>query len=270
MTELIERVATLLREAARPEAADYAAMLVEAAAGDMLLALDMVRRHCRGAPLGLLTGHVDFLGVDVVTGPDVLAPRRETEILGQLALSLLPGDGDGLTVLDVCCGAGNLACALATHRQGLRVFASDLTDSTVALARANANRLGLTNRVTVTQGDLFAPLAGRGLGGTVDLIVCNPPYISSGRLAKEAAGLLEHEPREAFDGGPYGLSIHQRVMSDATHFLRPGGWLCFEFGLGQDRQIELLFQRARRYGGLRYAYDSAGQPRAAAAYRLPA
>ncbi len=78
------------------------------------------------------------------------------------------------------------------------------------------------------------------------MIVCNPPYISTGRLSKDRAVLLEREPVQAFDGGPYGLSIHQRVLSDAPRVLRLDGKLLFEFGLGQDRQLALLFRAIQR------------------------
>jgi HemK-like putative methylase len=135
----------------------------------------------------------------------------------------------------------------------------------VALARRNVAHVGVAERVVVAQGDLFAPLAGLGLLGTIDVVVCNPPYISTGRLEKERAELLAHEPREAFDGGPYGLSIHQRVVRDALAYLKPGGWLLFEIGLGQERQVKVLFERARQYDDVELASDDAGQPRAAMA-----
>jgi release factor glutamine methyltransferase len=129
-------------------------------------------------------------------------------------------------------------------------------------------QLGLDGRVTVHQGDLFAGLAGAGLEGTVDVIVCNPPYISSGRLAGDRAGLLDHEPREAFDGGPYGLSIHQRVVKEALPFLKPGGWLLFEIGLGQERQVKLLFERTRAYQDLRMVANAAGEVRVVGARKI--
>src|SRR5205823_4377766 len=105
------------------------------------------------------------------------------------------------------CGSGNLSCAIATHVPGARVWSSDILDACVALTRRNVARHGLDARVTVTQGDLFAPLAAFGLEGTVDAVVMNPPYIASVRLEKDRAELLNGEPREAFDGGPYGISM---------------------------------------------------------------
>lgn len=198
---------------------------------------------------------VRFLGIDIETAEGVLVPREETEILGSAALEML---GAGTTVIDMCCGAGNLACAIASARPGVRVWASDLTDACVALARRNVERLRLGDRVEVRQGDLFASLEGV---DPVDLIVCNPPYISTGRLAKDSAHLLEKEPREAFDGGPYGLSVHQRVIKEAPEHLREGGHLVFEMGLGQERQLELLFARFKGFETPRIFRDAAGAPR---------
>ena len=127
----------------------------------------------------------------------------------------------------------------------------------------NVEFLGLSNRVSVHQGDLFAGLADLDLEGSVDALVCNPPYISTGRLDKDRANLLDHEPLEAFDGGPYGLTIHQRVIKEGHLFLRPGGLLGFEFGLGQERQIQLLFRRAKQYDAVAFDPDADGKARAA-------
>jgi len=206
-----------------------------------------------------------FLGVELELAPGVLRPRPETELLGRTALELILEHG-AQRVIDMCCGSGNLACALAHPRSTLEVWAADLTDECVALARRNVARLDLAQRVHVLQGDLFAALEGiavesGGLAGSIDLIVCNPPYISSGRLAKESAHLLEQEPREAFDGGPYGLTIHQRVIKAAPSFLRPGGWLLFEIGLGQEKQLGLLFGRSPLFHPPRYVLNEAGAPR---------
>ena len=189
----------------------------------------------------LSAGRQTFLGVELLCGVGALVPRPETELLGRTAIEKITAAGPAPRVIDMCCGAGNLACAIATHVPGARVWATDLTDGCVGWTRRNVEHLGLGDRVTVRQGDLFAGFAGDALEGTIDVVVCNPPYISTGRLAADRATLLDHEPREAFDGGPYGLTIHQRVLKEAQPFLKPGGWLLFEIGEGQDRQIVLLF-----------------------------
>jgi release factor glutamine methyltransferase len=204
-----------------------------------------------------------FMDVELLVERGVLVPRAETELLGATALEVAP---ESARIIDMCCGSGNLACALASRFLNSRVWASDLTEACVSLARRNAAHVGVAGRVTVVQGDLFAGL--KGLEGTIDLIVCNPPYISQAKLAGERAVLLENEPREAFDGGPYGLSIHQRVVREALPFLKPGGWLLFEIGLGQDRQVKMLFERTRAYQDLRTVANAAGEVRVIGARKI--
>lgn len=188
-----------------------------------------------------------FLGVDLALAPNVLVPRRETELLGSSAIAVVGPMAGTPVVVDMCCGSGNLALAIARHCPHARLWAADLTDETVALAQSNVVRLCLADRIAVRQGDLFEAFGRDGLAGTVDMVVCNPPYISSSRLDGKSAHLLAHEPREAFDGGPYGISILQRLIRDAAGFLKPGGWLLCEFGEGQERQVTALFARARAY-----------------------
>lgn len=188
-----------------------------------------------------------FMGVKMELASDVLVPRQETELLGRAAVAILLERAERQLVIDMCCGSGNLAVAIATECPAVDVWAADLTDATVALARRNAARLGLGQRVTIRQGDLFAAFADTNLEGRVDMVVCNPPYISTSRLDDESAHMLESEPRQAFDGGPYGISILQRLVRDATSFIRPCGWLLFEFGEGQDRQSTALISRTGAY-----------------------
>lgn len=218
----------------------------------------------------MILKQLSFMGVSLELAPDVLAPRQETELLGRQAVARLQAGQASPVVIDMCCGAGNLALAIATHVPGARVWGADLTDNAVALARRNVERLGLGGRLAIRQGDLFGALEGEGLAGAADLIVCNPPYISTARLAGERAYLLEAEPREAFDGGPYGIAIHQRLVREAPAFLKPGGWLMFEFGEGQHRQVAALLARAGAYEEVGFADDEAGVPRVAMARLRPA
>ncbi len=204
-----------------------------------------------------------FMGVELELAPDVLVPREETELLGRKAVSILADGPSAPIIIDMCCGSGNLALGIANDVPSARVWGADLTDSTVALARRNVDRLGTGARVSIRQGDLFAAFEGDNLEGAVDMIVCNPPYISTGRLEGDRAHLLESEPREAFDGGPYGISIHQRLIRDALVFLKPGGWLLFEFGEGQDRQAAALLSRIKTYEPVTFATDRDGKPRVA-------
>ncbi|QCI69008.1 class I SAM-dependent methyltransferase [Phreatobacter stygius] len=202
------------------------------------------------------------MGVELLVAPGALVPRPETELLGATAVDVLRRMNRAEPrVVDMCCGAGNLACGIAHHIAGARVWASDLTDGCVEVARRNVAHHGLEDRVSVLQGDLFDALSGLALDGTIDVIVCNPPYISDKRLEGDRAHLLALEPREAFAAGPYGLSIHMRVVKDAPRYLRPGGVLVFEVGLGQDRQVAMLLERGKLYEGIGVVMNDAGEGR---------
>ena len=201
-----------------------------------------------------------FLGVDLALAPGVLVPRSETELLGRSAVAVISPMAGTPIVVDMCCGSGNLALAIACHCPQARLWAADLTDETVMLAKSNVARLSLSDRIVVRQGDLFEALERDDLKGAVDMVVCNPPYISSARLDGRSAHLLAEEPREAFDGGPYGISILQRLIRDAAGFLKPGGWLLSEFGEGQERQVAALIARTKAYEVPAFAFIE-GQPR---------
>ena len=213
-------------------------------------------------------GHACFMGLPMLVAPGVLVPREETEHLARCAIAVLADRTAAVsTVIDMCCGCGNLACVIARHVPESRVWASDLSEEAVAIARRNATFHGVADRLQILEGDLFGALAGAGLEGAVDVIVCNPPYISEARLGGDRAHLLEREPRIAFAAGAYGISIHQRVARDALAFLRPGGVLLFEVGLGQDRQVQRLVERTGGYDDITISTDTAGRGRVIVAHK---
>lgn len=274
MSELLEQIVARLRAASIVDAEREAERIVSAAlAGPDSSARGwaMAEERAQGKPLAYILGRETFMGIELVVAPGALVPRDETHLLGYTALELLRSSGiDAPRVVDMCCGSGNLACAIASHLPTASLWASDLTSGCVDVARRNVTQLGLEQRVHVGQGDLFAGLSNLGLETTIDMIVCNPPYISAKRLLEDRAHLVEHEPREAFDGGPYGLSIHQRVIKECLPFLRPLGRLLFEIGLGQERQLQLLFARAKVYEDVRFVHDAQGQARVALGRRKAA
>ena len=224
----------------------------------------MVSQRLAGTPLSHITGRQHFMGLELLAGPEALVPRKETEILGKAALRLLRDlvrSRGQATVVDVCTGSGNLALSLASHDPAARVYAADISDKAVGLAQKNAAFLNLAGRVTVRQGDLLGPFDTADFHGQVDLLTCNPPYISSAKVDSMHDEIRAHEPREAFDGGPFGIRILQRLVQDAVRFLRPGGWLAFELGLGQGVPFMRRMQKDARYREVRAEYDEQGQVR---------
>lgn len=203
------------------------------------------------------------MGTDIEVGPGVLVPREETELLGRTSLNLLAGRVAPV-VIDMCCGSGNVGLGILAQRPDIRLFGADLTADAIAWARRNAARLDPHRRATYAQGDMFEALAAHGLRGGVDLVASNPPYLSTHKLETEKAYLLEAEPREAFDAGPYGIAIFQRLIGEAPDYLRSGGWLVFEFGVGQDRQVRALLKRSRAYAEPVFHADANGIPRVVA------
>lgn len=208
-----------------------------------------------------------FMGTGLEVGPGVLVPRAETELLGRTVLALLEGIEQPV-VIDMGTGSGNLALAVAAGHPGVRVYGGDITAEPIACARQNAERLSLSERARFEQGDLFAALDAYDLTGKADLVMMNPPYISTHKLETESAFLLETEPREAFDAGPYGISLHQRLIAESQPYLRDGGILAFEFGLGQERQIKVLLTRSRAFSEPQFHNNEAGNPRVAVVRKL--
>jgi release factor glutamine methyltransferase len=252
-------------------AADIEPPALDADAARRLDAL--LDRRLDGVPLAHLTGRQHFLGLDLLAGPEALIPRRETELLGRAAVAIARDaceGGHGALAIDVCTGSGNLALALAHHVEGLRVLGADLSEAAVALARRNAQALGLDARVTFHAGDLLAPFDTAQFHGAVDLLTCNPPYISSGKVGAMAGEISAHEPRLAFDGGPLGVSLLARLMQDAPRFVRSGGWLAFEVGLGQGASMARRLRNDPAWSEVRELADDAGAIRALLARRAPA
>lgn len=196
----------------------------------------LVDQRLRGVPLAHLTGRQNFMGIEMIAGSEALVPRKETELLGRAAVkfaSELSSRQKDITILDVCSGSGNLALAVAKKVQGAKIFASDISADAITLARRNAEHLGLGQKVEFRVGDLLAPFDSPEFLGCVDLLICNPPYIQSAKVKQMHSEISSHEPVLAFDGGAFGISIAMRLIKDAQKFLRKGGWLAFEVGLGQ-------------------------------------
>lgn len=195
-----------------------------------------VDARCQGQPLAYLTGWRGFWTFDLMVNHDVLVPRPETEALVERALLRLPAD-QALRVLDLGTGSGAIALAIASERPRTEVLATDRSEAALALARRNAERLGI-QRLRFAAGDWFAAVD----GGRFDLIASNPPYIAD----DEWAGVdpeLAFEPRGALAAGPDGLDALRRIVVEAPDHLAAGGWLLLEHGAGQGEQLRALLSR---------------------------
>ncbi len=222
----------------------------------------VARRRDR-EPVAYILGRREFYGRSFEVSPAVLVPRPDTEALVERALELLPQDAEG-PVLDLCTGSGAVAVTLACERPSLEVDAVDVSGEALAVARANAERLGVADRVRFAEGDLFAPLPP---GRRYSLVVANPPYIADAVVPTLQPEVARHEPRVALAGGPDGLGVIRAIVAGAPDRLVAGGTLLFEMGADQAAAVRALFDA--RLGAVRTHLDLAGIERVMEARREP-
>jgi release factor glutamine methyltransferase len=207
---------------------------------------ELVKRRGQREPLQQITGSGWFCGLEIAVNRHVLTPRPETELLAERGWQFLQGlVGQGQTspasppgALEFGVGSGCLAIALAVHCPQARVYGVEVSTQALVVARQNAARHGVSERLDFRQGDGFAVLPA---GLRAHLIVSNPPYIPSGELRSLAPEVRDYEPRQALDGGADGLVYFRRLAVEAPPFLGPGGRLMVELGDGQAEALRDIF-----------------------------
>jgi release factor glutamine methyltransferase len=223
---------------------------------DRLAAL--VEHRADRVPVAYLTGTREFYGLDLEVTRDVLIPRPETELAVEAALAALPPSGSGARVVDIGTGSGCIAIAIAVTRPDAGVVAVDRSRPALAVARRNARRHGVGDRVALVAGDLLSALSTR---PGVDVVVSNPPYIPE-HSPDVAVDVARHEPATALYAGPDGLAVIERLIADAARVLRPGGRLVLEIGIGQADAVAAA-ARTRGWMAVSFQADLAGIPRVA-------
>jgi len=206
----------------------------------------LLQKRLSGIPLAHLTGRQNFIGIEMLVGPEAMIPRKETELLGYAALTRLRQmiqKRNSVRVIDLCTGGGNLALALAQYERNCEVYGADISGEAIELAQRNAHFLGLEDRVRFLVGDLLETFEGDDEIGKADMIICNPPYISTSKVNEMAEEISNHEPTDAFDGGAFGISILMRVIKDGPNYLKPSSWLGFEVGVGQGDSMKRRVDR---------------------------
>lgn len=201
----------------------------------------LVHRSSRGEPLNYLTAEREFYGFPFRVTPDVLIPRPETEILVEKAVELGRLRARALRFVDVGTGSGCIAVSVARQLPDARGWATDLSQRALAVARENARRLGVPERLEFVCGDLlecFSALP------AFDLILSNPPYVPGPEISGLPRTVREHEPRAALDGGVSGLEIYARLIPQASCRLAESGCLLVEIGAGQAREVAERIERA--------------------------
>lgn len=219
--------------------------------------LDLVRLRSRGHPVAHLTGEREFWSLKLRVTPEVLVPRPETELLVERALDCIPADAE-ISALDLGCGSGAIAIALATERPACRIVATDKSETALKIAAMNADRY-CPGRIEFIAGRWFEPLGGR----RFDVIASNPPYVATGQ-PELTDPELAFEPEDALYSGTDGLDDIRRIIAAAPMHLAAGGWLVLEHGFDQSASIGALMQQAG-FDSIASYNDLAGLPRVTAA-----
>lgn len=231
---------------------------------------DMVARRAAGTPTQYLTGRQEFWGMEFVVSPEVLIPRPETEHVVEVALERMRGRRtERLAAADIGTGSGCLAVSLAVELPQARVAATDIAPAALAIARANAERHGVAERVEFRRMNLLDSfLTGSPPLPRFDLIVSNPPYLARSEAAELPTEVREHEPVAALFAGPVGTEIYARLIPQAIALLKPGGTLVLELGYRSASPVREILLAQPEWTNLAITNDLAGIPRVLAADRV--
>jgi release factor glutamine methyltransferase len=215
----------------------------------------LIRRRLASEPVQYITGVQEFFALEFEVSRDVLIPRPETEHLVEAVLARFGRESEP-RIIDVGTGSGAIAVALAHALPRARVTALDLSTAALAVARRNAQRHGVMERMTLLQSDLLASVE----SSEFDAVVSNPPYIAAGEMLEPQ--VFEYEPHSALFAGPTGLEVYERLIPQARRVLKPDGWLMLEMGYGQRRALEKMLSD---WTAVSFLNDLQGIPRVAQA-----
>lgn len=221
----------------------------------------LVAQAERGVPLPYLLGHWEFFGLDFIVTPAVLIPRPETELLVERAI-ILASQQSAISnpqskILDVGTGSGIIAVTLATKLPNAQITATDLSPAALAIAKANADQHNVADRIQFIEADLLLPLFI--LHCSFDIVCANLPYIPSADLA--TLDVVKHEPTLALDGGPDGLNLIRRLLTDAPQLLAPNGAILLEIEYRQGEAVSALAREVFPGASITVHKDLAGLDR---------
>jgi release factor glutamine methyltransferase len=221
-----------------------------------------IKRRVNAEPVAYITGEKEFWSLPFRVTPDVLIPRPDTECLVEATLVLLP-DADPMPlqrVLELGTGSGAIVVALASERRSARYFALDRSLPAIRMARRNAERLGLSDKIDFFCSDWFVSIRS---GMLFDIIVSNPPYIKRDEISRLQPEIARYEPRGALDGGPHGLDALEAIIRRSRAHLVPKGYLLLEIGYDQKASVAEIARKAGGYEQAVFFKDYSGMDRVA-------
>ena len=228
----------------------------------------LIKRRASGEPVAYILGRKEFYSRTFKVGPGVLVPRPETEILVDKVLAWLKThEVPTPRIVDVGVGSGAIAVTLAAELPTAVVLGVDISAEALEIAKQNADTLGVRDRVKLARGDLLSPVKSE---HSVDIVVSNPPYLDDALMASLPRDVRDFEPRGALTGGPDGLDVVRRLITDSVRVLRPGGLLAMEIAGGeQGATVAALLAQNGRFSEVTLHPDLSRPGRVVTAQILP-
>jgi len=229
----------------------------------------LIKRRLQREPLQYIVGVQEFWSLEFAVTPQVLIPRPETELLVEQTIERLKAvpaeENKTPTILDLGTGCGVIAISLAKAVQQAKIWATDISAEAMKLACLNAEKHGVSDRITFIQGNLWEPLLDQGL--TFDHILSNPPYIAPEEFKNLSPEVRDYEPRLALDGHKDGMTYIQKIILEAPVFMKPGGWIMLEMAPHQTEKALGLIGEIENYGEKARIRDYSRQYRVVMAQR---
>lgn len=222
---------------------------------------NLIKRRAERIPVAYLTGHKEFMGLNFAVTPDVLIPRPDTEVLAQGVIEHLQEFNRNLKLADLGVGSGAICVSILKYVENITAAAVDISKHALEIAKFNAQKFNVDDRIKFYEGNLFEPLEGQ----IFDVIVSNPPYVATEEF-KNLQPEIEEEPKSALDGGSDGLNFYRKIIEAAPKFLTDDGFLAMEIGYKQSDAVQNLL-RENNFKYIQVWKDLAGIERVLAAWK---
>ena len=214
-----------------------------------------VKRLIAGEPLQYLTGKQEFMKLNFLVTKDVLIPRADTEILVEEVIKIAENKTNPV-ILDMCTGSGAIAVSLAKYVKNVKVYAIDISEKALEIAKKNAEFNGVKNNIKFIESNLFDKIKDK----KFDIIVSNPPYIETDTIKKLTKD-VQNEPKIALDGGKDGLDFYRKIADNGYKFLNRQGYICLEIGYNQRIAVRKIMENKKRYVNIKCLKDLCGNDR---------
>ena len=220
---------------------------------------NLVERRAERCPTAYITGGREFMSLEFRVTPDVLVPRPETEFVVESVLELVPGrESADLLIADIGTGSGCICVSLATRLAKSRFLATDVSEKALAVARDNAGRHGVAERITFLRGDMLEPLAGGEFRGKINFLLSNPPYVSDEEWRTLMPEVRDYEPKEALLAGGDFLKYYRSLAAGGAEILAPGGRAIVEVGRDRAESVKKIFEENPAFCGTKLVKDYQG------------